>query len=426
MEAEAAVESDAGVVFAGDAGDEGACVGGAAFGDKTFHECTAYAATLRPVGEVYGGLQGAPVGGTLFPRVGVAVAVDRAVGLVDEVGVGGGNLLHAAGHFCYGHRLGLKRDGGVDDVVVIYVGQSGDVAWLYGSYHRCGIFVLNYKKRCDFCCIWDNTLNLPIMEDGIELRTAAVTRYITPLREGGSLPALAEADDGFKYVVKFRGAGHGTKALIAELIGGELARAAGLRVPEQVFLDLDEDFGRTEGDEEIQDLLQSSRGLNLGLHYLSGAMTWDVAVNATDAVTASRIVWLDAFLTNIDRTPRNTNMLLWQGDLWLIDHGTSLYFHHSWQGWERAALSPFPYVKDHALLPRASRLLEADDYMRSRITPEVIDAVVAAVPDDWLTAAAPDIPAVEQRRVYSTFLKERLANSRIFVDHAISVRKSLV
>lgn len=264
------------------------------------------------------------------------------------------------------------------------------------------------------------------MEDGIELRTAAVTRYITPLREGGSLPALAEADDGFKYVVKFRGAGHGTKALIAELIGGELARAAGLRVPEQVFLDLDEDFGRTEGDEEIQDLLQSSRGLNLGLHYLSGAMTWDVAVNATDAVTASRIVWLDAFLTNIDRTPRNTNMLLWLGDLWLIDHGASLYFHHSWQGWERAALSPFPYVKDHALLPRASRLLEADDYMRLRITPEVIDAVVAAVPDDWLMAAAPDIPAVEQRRVYSTFLKERLTNSRIFVDHAISVRKTLV
>lgn len=260
----------------------------------------------------------------------------------------------------------------------------------------------------------------------IELRTAAVTRYITPLREGGSLPALAEADDGFKYVVKFRGAGHGTKALIAELIGGELARAAGLRVPEQVFLDLDEDFGRTEGDEEIQDLLQSSRGLNLGLHYLSGAMTWDVAVNATDAVTASRIVWLDALLTNIDRTPRNTNMLLWQGELWLIDHGASLYFHHSWQGWERAALSPFPYVKDHALLPRASRLLEADDYMRSRITPEVIDAVVAAVPDDWLEVAAPDIPAGEQRRVYSTFLKERLANSRIFVDHAISVRKTLV
>lgn len=260
----------------------------------------------------------------------------------------------------------------------------------------------------------------------IELRTAAVTRYITPLREGGSLPALAEADDGFKYVVKFRGAGHGTKALIAELIGGELARAAGLRVPEQVFIDLDEDFGRTEGDEEIQDLLQSSRGLNLGLHYLSGAMTWDVAVNATDAVTASRIVWLDALLTNIDRTPRNTNMLLWQGELWLIDHGASLYFHHSWQGWERAALSPFPYVKDHALLPRASRLLEADDYMRSRITTEVIDAVVAAVPDDWLEAAAPDIPAGEQRRVYSTFLKERLANSRIFVDHAISVRKTLV
>lgn len=260
----------------------------------------------------------------------------------------------------------------------------------------------------------------------IDLRRAAVSRYIVPLREGGSLPALAEADDGFKYVVKFRGAGHGTKALVAELIGGELARAAGLRVPELVLLDLDEDFGRTEGDEEIQDLLQASRGLNLGLHYLAGAMTWDVTVNDTDPVTASRIVWLDAFLTNIDRTARNTNMLLWGGDLWLIDHGASLYFHHSWTGWEKTALSPFPYVRDHALLPRASRMMEADDYMRRRITPALIDSVVRAVPDDWLVQAAPDISPAEQREVYATFLKTRLANSRIFTDHAIAVRKSLV
>ncbi|MCM1519089.1 MAG: hypothetical protein NC117_10655 [Pseudoflavonifractor sp.] len=258
------------------------------------------------------------------------------------------------------------------------------------------------------------------------LRSASVSRYILPLREGGSLPALAEADDGFKYVVKFRGAGHGAKALIAEFIGGELARAAGLRVPEQVFLDIDEDFGRTEGDEEIQDLLQASRGLNLGLHYLLGAMTWDVAVNKTDAVTASRIVWLDALLTNIDRTARNTNMLLWQRELWLIDHGASLYFHHSWNGWEKAALSPFPYVKDHALIPSASRMLEADDYMHSRITHDVVDSIVAAIPDEWLAQAAPDIAPDEQRRVYATFLKTRLDNSRIFVDHAIAVRKTLV
>ena len=260
----------------------------------------------------------------------------------------------------------------------------------------------------------------------IELRPAAVDRYITPLREGGSLPALAEADDGFKYVVKFRGAGHGTRALIAELIGGEIARAAGMRVPELVFLTLDEDFGRTEGDEEIQDLLRASHGLNLGLHFLSGALTWDVTVNTTDPDTASRIVWLDAFLTNVDRTVRNTNMLLWNRELWLIDHGASLYFHHAWQGWERTALTPFPYIKDHALLPFASRLPEADAYMRERITPGLIDSVVALVPDDWFIQADPDTPPADQRDVYSRFLKVRLENSKIFVDHAIDIRKTLV
>ncbi|MDE5829077.1 MAG: aminotransferase class I and II [Duncaniella sp.] len=260
----------------------------------------------------------------------------------------------------------------------------------------------------------------------MDLRRQEVSRYITPLREGGSLPALAEADDGFKYVLKFRGGGHGAKSLIAEFIGGELARAAGLRVPELVFLDVDEDFGRTEGDEEIQELLQASRGLNLGLHYLSGALTWDVAVNTIDPVTASQIVWLDSLMTNVDRTARNTNMLLWNGDLWLIDHGATLYFHHSWDGWEKAALSPFPYIKDHALLPRASRLNEADAVMRSRITPEVIDAIVDAVPEEWLIQASAEISPYEQRRVYRTFLKTRLSNSEIFTDHAIEARKALV
>ncbi|MBD5250967.1 MAG: aminotransferase class I and II [Bacteroides sp.] len=260
----------------------------------------------------------------------------------------------------------------------------------------------------------------------IDLRRQEVSRYITPLREGGSLPALAEADDGFKYVLKFRGGGHGAKSLIAEFIGGELARAAGLRVPELVFLDVDEDFGRTEGDEEIQELLQASRGLNLGLHYLSGALTWDVAVNTIDPVTASQIVWLDSLMTNVDRTARNTNMLLWNGDLWLIDHGATLYFHHSWDGWEKAALSPFPYIKDHALLPRASRLNEADAVMRSRITPEVIDAIVDSVPEEWLIQASAEISPDEQRRVYRTFLKTRLSNSKIFTDHAIEARKALV
>ena len=184
----------------------------------------------------------------------------------------------------------------------------------------------------------------------MDLRTANVTRYILPLREGGSLPALAEADDEFKYVVKFRGAGHGTKALIAELIGGEIARALGFRVPEIVFLNLDEAFGRTEADEEIQDLLQWSRGLNMGLHFLSGSLTFDPIVHQVDGKTASQVVWLDALLTNVDRTIKNTNMLIWHKELWLIDHGASLYFHHSWTNWQKQALVPFVQIKDHVLL----------------------------------------------------------------------------
>lgn len=253
-----------------------------------------------------------------------------------------------------------------------------------------------------------------------ELRRETLTRYVLPLREGGSLPALAEAEDGFKYVVKFRGAGHGAKALIAELIGGEVARAAGLRVPELVFLDLDEDFGRTEGDEEIQDLNKASTGLNIGLHYLQGAMTWDVAVNRAEPFEASKVVWLDSFLTNVDRTVRNTNILLWNREMWLIDHGASLYFHHTWDGWEEKALTPFPFIRDHALLREASMLREADEYMRSRITPEVIESIVALIPDEWL-----ENPEA-QRAVYREFLTRRLLNSSIFTQHAIEARTKII
>lgn len=260
-----------------------------------------------------------------------------------------------------------------------------------------------------------------------EIRMTEAVRYVLPLREGGSLPALVDADDGFKYVLKFRGGGHGAKALIAEFIGGEMARATGLRVPELVFINLDEDFGRTEGDEEIQDLLQASRGLNLGLHFLSGALTWDVAVNQATPAEASCIVWLDAFITNVDRTWRNTNMLLWHSrELWLIDHGASLYFHHNWTGWEKAALSPFPYIRDHALLRDASMLEDADREMRQRITPELIDRIVDAIPDEWLIQASAAILPGEQRRVYSEFLKTRLSNSHIFVNHAREARNALV
>ncbi len=258
------------------------------------------------------------------------------------------------------------------------------------------------------------------------LRHVRMERYITPLREGGSLPGLAEASDGFKYVLKFGGGGHGAKALISEYIGGMIARAAGLRVPELVLADVDENFGRTEPDEEVRQLLEASKGLNLGLHFLNGSYAWDVAVDRADAVEASSIVWLDAYITNVDRTFRNTNMLLWNGQLWLIDHGSCLIFHHNWIGWEKSALSPFPYIKDHALLPQASRLKEADDLMRQRITPEFIRSLVKSIPEEWLISAAPEISPEEQRDVYLRFLLTRLENSQIFTDHAIATRKTLI
>ncbi len=260
----------------------------------------------------------------------------------------------------------------------------------------------------------------------MELRRQQVTRYITPLREGGSLPALAEADDGFKYVVKFRGAGHGKKALIAELVGGEIARALGLKVPELVFLDIDEDFGRTEGDEEIQDLLKASRGLNLGLHFLSGALTVDPYVNPVDETLASEIVWLDAFITNVDRTVKNTNMLVWNGETWLIDHGAALYFHHSWRDWEKAAMSPFPYIKDHALIRRATRIEVVDKLLRQRISPRTLDRIVDLIPDEWLEWEGVQETTSQLRDVYKRFLATRLKNSYIFVKEASDARKSLV
>lgn len=260
----------------------------------------------------------------------------------------------------------------------------------------------------------------------LQLRHQTLTRYITPLREGGSLPALAEADDDFRYVVKFRGGGHGSKALIAELVGGLIAARAGLRVPELVFLDLGEDFGRTEPDEEVQDLLRASTGLNLGLHFLAGAMAWDVSVNHPTAEEASRIVWVDAFLTNVDRTFRNTNMLFWNHELWLIDHGSSLFFHHNWEGWEKAALSPFAYIKDHALLRQASLLEQTDAVMHSLLTPEFLAGVVSVIPEEWLLQASETIPPEQQRAVYLSFLTSRLEHSKIFVDHAVAARNALI
>jgi hypothetical protein len=257
------------------------------------------------------------------------------------------------------------------------------------------------------------------------LRTVNVTRYVTPLREGGSLPAIAEADDGFLYVLKFRGAGQGPKALIAELIGGEIARRLGFKIPELVFANLDEAFGRTEPDEEIQDLLKFSVGLNLALHYLTGAITFDPAVTFVTTEQASEIVWLDAFLTNVDRTVRNTNMLMWHKELWLIDHGAALYFHHSMEKWEEQTLRPFVQIKDHVLLRKASELDAVDEKFKALLSPEFIQSIVDLIPDAWLTDRSFETED-DQRQVYAKFLNTRLAHSNIFVKEAQNARQTLI
>lgn len=255
------------------------------------------------------------------------------------------------------------------------------------------------------------------------IRKVNIVRYVTPLREGGSLPAIVEADDDFLYVAKFRGAGQGTKALIADLIGAELARAIGLKVPELVLADLDEAFGRTEPDEEIQDLLKFSTGTNLGVHYLSGAISFDPVVNEVDALTASKIVWLDALLTNVDRTAKNTNMLIWNRELWMIDFGACLYFHHSWDNWEQSSLSPFGNIQSHVLLGKANQLTEVDGSLKAIITPELLTTILQSIPDDWLNGhGTPD----EMRQVYHEFLTQRIAHSSIFLKTAQDARATLI
>lgn len=240
------------------------------------------------------------------------------------------------------------------------------------------------------------------------------------------MPAIAEADDEFLYVLKFRGAGQGLRALIAELIGGEVARLLGLRIPELVFANLEKDFGRIEPDEEIQDLLRSSVGLNLALHYLSGAITFDPLVNSVDERTASQIVWLDAFLTNMDRTARNTNMLIWHKELWLIDHGAALYFHHAMDNWEEQAVRPFSLIKDHVLLSKATELEQVDAEFRAILTNERLRSIVSLIPDDWLSGDNSFETIEAHREVYSRFLELRIAKSEIFVKEAQNARESLI
>jgi hypothetical protein len=254
----------------------------------------------------------------------------------------------------------------------------------------------------------------------MNLRTVKAMRYVTPLREGGSLPAIVEGDDDGLYVLKFRGAGQGVKALIAELLGGEIGRFLGFKVPEIVLVELDPTLARTEPDPEIQELIKASAGLNLALDYLPGSIMFDALIQQPDAALASQIVWFDALTANVDRTPRNANMLLWHKELWLIDHGAAFFYQHNWNGFPENAKNPFRQVKDHILLPFASGIEKADADLTARLTPEILSAIVALVPDAWF-----DEPA-EERKVYLDFLTNRLTGPREFVKEAIDARNALL
>ena len=242
----------------------------------------------------------------------------------------------------------------------------------------------------------------------IDIRTVEVLQYLQPLREGGSLPAIVKADDDILYVLKFRGAGQGTKALIAELIGGMLAKEIGLNMPELVLMNLDDSFSKTEPDEEIQDLLKFSVGTNLGMHFLSGSITYDPLVSNADSLSASKVVLLDSMIMNIDRTAKNTNLLNWNKELWLIDHGASLYFHHNWATWERYLGSTFPSIKDHVLLERADQLTEAAAEIKQSINKDKISEIVALIPEDWLTDQSTTLSSIEMRSAYIEFLSSKL------------------
>ncbi len=253
----------------------------------------------------------------------------------------------------------------------------------------------------------------------MNLRKVNVTRYVTPLREGGSLPAIIEADDDGLYVLKFRGAGQGVKALIAELLGGEIGRVLGFKVPEIVFVELDADLARTEPDPEIQDLLKASSGLNLALDYLPGSIMFDALIQKPSSKLASQIVWFDAFIANVDRTPRNANMLLWHKELWLIDHGAAFFYQHNWEKFASNADNPFKQIKDHILLPFADEIEKANECLSAKLTPEILCEIVWLIPDEWLNDGE------TERQIYLEFLTNRLKGERGFVKEAIDARKLL-
>ncbi len=259
------------------------------------------------------------------------------------------------------------------------------------------------------------------------LRTVLATRYVTPFREGGSLPGLVEADDLGLYVLKFRGAGQGPLALVAEIVAGEIGRALGLNVPELVLMEVDPALGRNEPDYEIRTLLQSSAGLNLALDFLPGSVMFDPAAgDRAVSPLASAAVWFDAFTTNVDRTARNPNLLYWHKSLYFIDHGAALYFHHDWKDPAQSARTRFPAIRDHVLLRWAADLEQADAALRPRLNREVFEGVLESVPDAWLVAEAVAQSPAAQRAAYVDYLLARLESAPAFLEEAVRARSALV
>ena len=256
----------------------------------------------------------------------------------------------------------------------------------------------------------------------LDIRTVEVIQYLQPLREGGSLPAIVRADDDFLYVLKFRGAGQGKMALIAEFIGGEMARAIGLKVPKLVFMNLDESFSHSQADEEIQDLLKFSVGLNLGLQFLSSAITYDPLVNKIDALIASKVILLDSIIINIDRTDKNTNLLHWNNELWIIDNGASFYFHHNWQTWRNHLNRTFPLIKDHVLLKQSEKLEEAAKEIKALLPQEKIADIVSSIPEDWLMSESITMSPDEMRNAYIEFITTKLTHIDLLVKEIADAR----
>jgi hypothetical protein len=258
-----------------------------------------------------------------------------------------------------------------------------------------------------------------------ELARLVGARYVVPLREGGSLPAVVDTETGGTFVVKFRGAGQGPKALIAEALVASIGVALGLPVPTPAVVELDDGFGRSEPDPEIQDILQASIGANFGLAYLPGALAFDPAVDGAllTPELAADIVWLDAYVTNVDRTPRNTNLLVCGRQVWLIDHGAALFVHHRWSGWRERIHSPFPQIGDHVLLPFAGDLEAVDARLRPKLKAELVNSIVQDVPEPWFSPQDDFADTGAQREAYVTYLVERLNGPRAWLTEAIAAQR---